>query len=439
MRTIAFRSEKVGLDDLTKALETCPTPERVIFEFCLPSVAVLEHICTLDSLRALSFENNTIVGAEPGGESSLHFSEPLWEALMAFGTLERLVLRDFDLPQERLLRLEELRGLEALDLRGNSRVDAVVLESLRTLPALRSLWLSELDPGPQFWETLGQLTQLESLAVVDLAADVDVGLGDVQSLQGLGLRELKLGHLKRDDEVAVVEELVGWELRALFLDGLHDENETKLWSALEAMTLEALGIHMLGIDESTPQKLGALRSLHRLDLSSAYVEEPDFSFLSALPELRALQLKDLLWEEAPRWDVLLASLRGLRGLEVLSLAGNLDLKDKHLGHLKPLSSLKQLDLSMTEVSVQGVRRFEREFCDIQIVHTTLLPSWGGVLVGWLVELGGGLLMALLLYRGLGAVLPVSEWIGDTLFLCGSILLGTMLSKRLLTLSGLLVR
>jgi len=238
--------------------------------------------------------------------------------------------------------------------KGKADMQAVVQEiAAQNIPGLRIYDAKDDD--------LAHLEDLKGLQCLDIHCSFDVsdaGLAHLKELKGL--RTLVLYGTKVTDAGLV-------HLKAL--KGLHSLNlaynkvtDAGLVHLMELQGLRSLVLHGTKVTDSGLEHLKELKGLHSLNL--AYNKVTDAGLVH-LKELKGLQTLNLNGTQVT--DAGLAQLKGLKGLQSLNLAWT-KVTDAGLVHLKELKGLQRLDLSDTQVTAAGVEEFKRAMPNVHVEY-----------------------------------------------------------------------
>ena len=304
--------------------------------------------------------------------------------------LEDLSLRDTLVTDAGLQHLAGLTNLVSLDLYGARLTDAGIwhLANLKKLQRLNLLGATVTDDAAA---VLGGLPELRELNVYRSQIS-NVGLAKLQSLKNLQSLDVRYTRVSRggiDDlrralpnvridfqesspqaaspalrqskpvaatEAAVAQWIAKLGGKATVREGAIREVElsrtpitdTQLshlasLKAIEVLNLETTEVGDLGVAALTP-----LTSLHTLNLSHTMLSSKGLLSVGKLTNLKRLNIGHTLVET-------LQGIEQLSKLEGLSVSGN-GVGDTALTSLAALSSLKELDLSYTEISDAGLKK-----------------------------------------------------------------------------------
>lgn len=213
-----------------------------------------------------------------------------------------------------LAALGRLKGLEQLFLESES-IDSRGLIHLAQLPALRSLYLRCVSPGPGLRD-LAKFPALEHLTL--------------RNLDGPGLRELALPPT----------------CKSLSLTGTGKYEKGDFASIARMDGLETLSISYV-LDDACVAHLKVLKTLKNLRVTFAAVVGPEDHYLSdaaAMQLARISTLEDLSLTYGNYTDRALAALAGLPRLRVLGMVNNDHFTEAGLAALKRAPALEELRL-----------------------------------------------------------------------------------------------
>jgi internalin A len=227
--------------------------------------------------------------------------------------------------------VSELSGMASLEALTLEQVEASddVLRELREIPNLKSLSVDgTVVSDDKGMAHVAALANLETLCLDDYAAGI-TGSGLAQLKHLTRLRRLHLtGYSTTDSALVHVAGLRA--LRELSLDG-SQVTDAGLEHLAGLVDLEQLSLAFTQVTGAGLVHLEPLRNLKKLDLSDLPITDDDLRHLTPLVHLEDLPLDD----HDEDWSVL----RGKGRPPVPPMSG------EGLIHLKPLGSLRKLDLS----------------------------------------------------------------------------------------------
>ena len=215
------------------------------------------------------------------------------------------------------------------------------------------------------------LSFLAELGEHDLQALALVGEVASSSVQSNGRIKIEWNTTITDDVLRFIQGLLS--LRHLNLVGakISDAGLTHL-SGLAS--LEELYLAYTDIGDAGMAQIGSLSSIRVLEINGTSVTDEGLAELKRLPQLRRL----ILGGNPQITDAGLSHLRSLTRLEVLDLSRT-SITDTGLVFLQSIRSLKELNLNVTQVTLDGLESLRQALPNCQIrfdgkVVPTLTPT-----------------------------------------------------------------
>ena len=223
-----------------------------------------------------------------------------------------------------------------------------LLESLATLPHLRSLVLAETGTSDEQLAVIGRLSRLRNLDLRGCPVG-NAGLGQLVGMTSLAaIRFSGESGATTVDDAGMLHLAKLPSLRTVMLDFLwvSEEGLTAL-APLEELNELTLAQTLVG-DESLPA-VARFKKLRRLRLARTSVTGAGLTALTGLGELRDLDLSEC----ASLDDAAVESVGQLRSLERLNL-WRVPIGDAGVARLRSLTKLKWLNLDNTLLSDAGL-------------------------------------------------------------------------------------
>jgi hypothetical protein len=269
--------------------------------------------------------------------------------LASISTLENLTLGDLNI--QGLSGVEKLNGLQYLQLSGLPKLSS--LQGINNLKSLKSL---SLDLHIDNIGAIQNLTQLQSLYLVDLRI---AGLADLRNLtnvQVLSISGLTITNLKGIEYLKNLQQL---HLARLSIQSLDEIKDLPALSMLELSNLDITkldGLANLHLKElrlselnnvTNYEEIKKIKSLETLYLSS--LKAPVIDNLASLDNLKSLSIIELP-------DTTLAGLTNLKNLQSLNLS-LIGIKD--LTTISSLKNLASLSLSyLSKFTLAGIENLQ---------------------------------------------------------------------------------
>ncbi|KAL2902776.1 Dynein regulatory complex subunit 6 [Bienertia sinuspersici] len=252
--------------------------------------------------------------------------------LLSISQLEKLYLSKTGVTAEGVKLLSALKKLSTLDL-GGLPVSDMALRSISELINLEYLdvWGSEIsDEGAKTFKNFSKL------GLLNLTWTKVTKLSNLQSIECLNMSDCTIHSLVENESDQV-------SLRKLIVHGSSLPEAEKVFSSIEPSCFS-----FLNLSNTSLSYFGFLRrmdALAHLDLSFTAVQDDDAEAISCIGvSLRHLNLNHTKFSNAG-----LETLAGhVPNLEVLKLS-NTSIDDFAIGYISTMPSLKELDLSKTNI------------------------------------------------------------------------------------------
>lgn len=242
-----------------------------------------------------------------------------------------------------LAKLRALPKLEEIVFGGNAATDAGVAALAKAVPRLRRLWLFRSAVTDAAFPHVATLAELEALhlAGAKVSAAAMISVARLRKLRLLELDETAVGDagLEAIKGMPSLRELSYKDMRGVGVRGM---------AALAALRrLDTLHLGFAEVDGSL-ERLGASRSLRRLTLVRATVDDARAAALARVRTLRALALS-----YTAVGDAALPHVAALPHLAALELIGT-KVTDEGIKALARAKALVDLDLMSTGVGDAGL-------------------------------------------------------------------------------------
>ena len=334
----------------------------------------LVHIQGLVSLRSLSLNGNR------------NYDIDRYLAHVAkLSQLESLDLQNTWLGDAGLANLKGMKNLKKLQLRSmptTGRITDAGMAHLKNLKSLQYLKLPSQGITDSGFSHLAQMDSLSSVEVTRNMTDKTLAkLAGMKSLKSLNI------YSKKITEAGMAELANCSSLKSLTLNqcsvndaGLAHVAKIKSLTKLSIVRIRISGqrldvlkdlphltsLSFTGTDIGQPgiSNIGRLDGITRLNLSlpnSTKFGDNDLATLSAMNSLKFLRIAHRKAEDTFITDQGLENISTLTGLEYLLLGINCEnVTDAGLKHLEALTSLKELGMSKSHITMAGIERLKKK-------------------------------------------------------------------------------
>ncbi len=221
-----------------------------------------------------------------------------------------------------------------LNLRPCTKLPAASVRELKDLPALRTLWLPVATTDEEVKHVATALPHLTRLILQETKV-TDAGLKPLARMTNLA--HLHLG-------ATAVSDNCWTELAAI--------------PALESVSLS----NNAAITGKGLEKLAAVRSLRKLDLSKTKVTDDTAGTIARLAGLRELSLREL-----PVTDQTAKALSGLTELRELNIAYT-QITDAAIADLARLKNLETINVDGTKMTTSGVKELKKALPNCRVLR-----------------------------------------------------------------------